>query len=390
MKTDVIIDDYSKNFSLYQQLQSFVSDYLGSLLKHNNLKVHSLTSRIKAAESLKAKVARPDKTYEKIHEIKDICALRVVTYFEDAIEQIASVIEANFKVDLTHSIDKRRILDSSQFGYNSLHYVVTLPSKVAAPPQLQGVPIEIQIRTILQHAWAEIEHDLGYKSEESVPSHIRRRFSRLAGLLEIADEEFVAIKKYLKSYEQDLSTRIAEKSQTVTIDALSLSSFIDSSVVDELDSLLAQELRICLEDNKFFIEYLIKILSFVGLKSICDIESAIYDNKGDLPNFISCYFKFTEKAWKFSSKNLDRFLRGYSLFFLGHLLAHKMHTLEIKKLETLSNFYQCLDYPNDKESAKRVASLFVETMRDQTRVHSNLPINRYTKGVSHENHDHQR
>ena len=374
MKTDVIIDDYSRYFSVYRELQTFASDYLESLLKHENLKVHSLTSRLKAPESLKAKVARPDKTYRKIHEIKDLCALRVVTYFEDAIELIASVIEANFQVDLAHSVDKRRILDSSQFGYSSLHYVVTLPNKTSIPARLQGIPFEIQIRTILQHAWAEIEHDLGYKSEESVPSHIRRRFSRLAGLLEIADEEFVAIKKYLKSYEQGLSTRIAEKSQTVSIDALSLSSFIDSPTVKKLDLYLAEELGICLEENKFFIEYLIKILSFVGLKSICDIESAIFENKNDLPAFISCYFKFTEKAWKFSSKNLDRFLKGYSLFFLGHLLAYKMHSLEIKKLETLSNFYQFLDYPNDKEAAKQVASLFVETMRKQTRAHSYLPI----------------
>ena len=374
MKTDVILDDYTNNFSIYQQLQSFVSDYLASLLKLHKLKVHSLTSRIKAPESLKAKILRPDKTYQNINEIKDLCALRVVTYFEDGIEQIASVIEANFQVDLSHSIDKRRILDSSQFGYISFHYLVTLPAKAAVPSDLLGIPIEIQIRTILQHAWAEIEHDLGYKSAESIPSHMRRKFSRLAGLLEIADEEFVAIKKYLRSYEQDLSTRIAQKSQSVSIDALSLSSFIDSEKVESLDDRIADNLGLCLEDDKFFIEYLIKILSFVGLKSICDIESAIDLYQDDLPDFVEVYFQFTQKAWKFNSKNLDRFLKGYSLFFLGHLLSYRMHTLEIKKLETLSQFYQRLDYPNNKELAKHIASLFVETMRNQSQPQPYSPI----------------
>ena len=369
MKTDVILDDYNSKFSIYQELQSFVSKYLAALLKHENLKVHSLTGRLKEPESLKSKVLRPDKTYQNINEIKDLCALRIVTYFEDAIEQIASVVEANFQVDLSHSIDKRRILDSSQFGYSSLHYVVTLPPKANAPAALLEIPFEIQIRTILQHAWAEIEHDLGYKSAESIPSHMRRKFSRLAGLLEIADEEFVAIKKYLKSYEQGLSIRIAEKSQSVTIDALSLSSFIEGEKVKNLDLCIAHNLGLELENNKFFLEYLIKILSFVGLKSICDIEFAVHQHKDDLPNFVENYFKFTEKAWKFNSKNLDRFLGGYSLFFLGHLLAYEMHTLEIKKLETLSRFYECLDYPGNKDQAKKIAGLFVETMRDQVKSH---------------------
>ena len=54
----------------------------------------------------------------------------------------------------------------------------------------EGLKCEIQIRSVLQHAWAEIEHDLGYKSELTIPKEVRRSFSRLAGLLELGDKEF--------------------------------------------------------------------------------------------------------------------------------------------------------------------------------------------------------
>jgi len=54
---------------------------------------------------------------------------------------------------------------------------------------------EIQVRTILQHAWAEIEHDLVYKSPADIPFRVRRRFASLAGLLEIADREFESLRQ---------------------------------------------------------------------------------------------------------------------------------------------------------------------------------------------------
>jgi hypothetical protein len=59
---------------------------------------------------------------------------------------------------------------------------------------------EIQARTVLEHAWAEIEHDLGYRSRDAVPDAVRRRLNRLAGLLELADQEFVAIRRELTDY----------------------------------------------------------------------------------------------------------------------------------------------------------------------------------------------
>lgn len=93
--------------------------------------------------------------------------------------------------------DKSDLLDKSQtVGYRSVHYVVHLNTSRLALPEysrFRGLVAEIQVRTILQHAWAEIEHDTRYKAVDVAPTAIARRFVALAGLLEIADREFQAL-----------------------------------------------------------------------------------------------------------------------------------------------------------------------------------------------------
>ena len=63
--------------------------------------------------------------------------------------------------------------------------ICSLPKDKGYPEELTEYTFEIQFRTVLQHAWAEIEHDLGYKTEFGIPLDVRREFSRVAGLLEI-------------------------------------------------------------------------------------------------------------------------------------------------------------------------------------------------------------
>src|SRR5205085_6657438 len=85
-----------------------------------------------------------------------------------------------------------------------------------------GLKVEIQTRSILQHAWAEIEHDIGYKRASGLPSAFQRRFSRLAGLLEMADQEFVSINSELRKYRLTLWGEIKASPGSVSIDSLSL------------------------------------------------------------------------------------------------------------------------------------------------------------------------
>ena len=95
-------------------------------------------------------------------------------------------------------------------GYESYHFVVDLgESRVALTEYsaYKGKVVEIQVRTILQHAWAEIEHDIQYKSVDELPAEIGQRFMELAGIIAISDREFQAI-----ANAHEVVVRAAEKS----------------------------------------------------------------------------------------------------------------------------------------------------------------------------------
>ena len=161
--------------------------------------------------------------------------------FSDDVDKIAKVIQDEFEVDEVNSVDKREILDPDRFGYLSLHYVIKLNDKRISLPEykrFKDLKIEIQIRSILQHAWAEIEHDLGYKSKHSVPRKVRRNFSRLASLLELADEEFDKIREMLIDYKQIIKEEIRNEPANVLLDIETLKRLISekNSIVARIDA----------------------------------------------------------------------------------------------------------------------------------------------------------
>lgn len=87
------------------------------------------------------------------------------------------------------------------------------------------------MRTILQHAWAEIEHDIQYKSVETIPSLIRRRFMSLAGLLEIADREFQAIQNEDEQLRQEARISVVEgQLEKVEITPDALKAYLDKTL----------------------------------------------------------------------------------------------------------------------------------------------------------------
>jgi putative GTP pyrophosphokinase len=214
MNTNEILKEYDKKQDLYGEFTATIEKLLLDLLNRYQIRVLSVTSRIKTRESLENKINIESRKYLNLDKVTDICGLRIITYYPDEIDSVCSLITNEFYIDLKNSVDKRALLDPDRFGYLSVHYIVKLNNDrlhLTEYRKFADFKAEIQVRSILQHAWAEIEHDLGYKKKNAIPAPIRRRFSRLAGLLELADNEFVHIRNELSDYTNSMTQMILAK-----------------------------------------------------------------------------------------------------------------------------------------------------------------------------------
>lgn len=170
-----------------------------------------IESRAKTVMSFAEKaVRRWPKLKDPVNQLTDLAGARVITQTQDEVERFSRFIRDHFVIDEANSEDKRIGLGTSEFGYLSVHYIVQFKSDadthgilgVAIPAALvkAGLKAEIQVRTMLQHAWASISHDSLYKNQFRPPAEWMREMNRLAARLEEADRNFAEFVARLDHY----------------------------------------------------------------------------------------------------------------------------------------------------------------------------------------------
>ena len=272
-----IVEEYSASRGSYEDCLNYVENTVKNIIKSESINVHEIIGRVKTVESLSGKVGR--KTYNNLTDITDLCGIRIITYFNDDVDKIASIIDQEFEVDIANTIDKRKSEDPTKFGYVSLHYVVSLKEENSSPilySKFKHIKLEIQIRTVMQHAWAEIEHDLGYKSKEDIPDQYRRQFARLAGLIELADDNFVQLKNNIINYEREVKEKLVNLKVELSIDRSTLVTYIkeDEFYVNSLNEIEKSLGNVKVKTNvdNAKLSTLIQRSKVLGLKTIGDID----------------------------------------------------------------------------------------------------------------------
>ncbi len=286
----LILNQYDESAGDYQRLAQSIESLVGQIIKSINIDEVRITSRVKDRSSLSDKLDRPDKfdKYKTLTDITDICGIRVTTFTQEVAQTVVEELRKHFIIDEENSVDKSKQQEDDRFGYRSTHLVVSLRKNRCGLIEnfgLSGLKAEIQVRTVLQDAWASLDWKLRYKSKVEVPREIRRKLYRISALLEAADDAFSDINSIVHDLRESYSEKIDEKNNEIPINRESLSLYIEKSArfSDLSSKMTASGVRF---DKSISINsdspwtYLINSLETAGISTLSQLDERL-DMVGD-------------------------------------------------------------------------------------------------------------
>jgi putative GTP pyrophosphokinase len=277
MDVEEVKEEFERRKRDFSSLEEEARFILQAAIKKNKIKTHSMPSRVKDLSSFLEKAKRKE-SVRPFDEIRDIVGLRVVCLFLSDIPLIAQVIRESFTV--LSEDDKIEGPELSSFGYMSLHFIAEMRKEYKGPryDSLTGIPLEIQVRTILMDAWANVSHYLAYKTDIDVPTHLRRDFNALSGLFYVADSHFELFFKSSKASGEKMiqlasSSRPAISEQEINLD--SMTAYLRARLPDRKQS------------NTEDVSQLVKELSEAGYRTIGQVDDILNRAAPALPAFES-------------------------------------------------------------------------------------------------------
>ncbi|MBN1892974.1 hypothetical protein JW906_00685 [bacterium] len=212
--------EYTKELSHYQTFREVLDRIFRKAFP-----AAVVQGRVKEIPSFAEKATRRQDRYpDPVHMFTDLCGMRIIVPTYDQVAVVREFIETRFHV--IEFDDKTERLSEEEFGYRDMHFIIQLREdrnlnlSEKELSQIGERKAEIQVRTVLQHAWAEILHDRIYKTAISVPVQWRREANRLAALLEKADESFSGLADALDSQTAAYEVCLPEPKRKMEIEAL--------------------------------------------------------------------------------------------------------------------------------------------------------------------------
>lgn len=192
---------------ILNELQQKIKIILNKISIHPTIKV-----RVKSFESYYNKILSRvhSQTQDQIYNITDILGMRIILPFLEDLKKIEALIREKLQVV---EIERKGSHHSfKEFGYESTHFLIKVPSEILLQFQVKpDLVYEVQLRTILQEAWAEVEHELVYKGEFTpFDEHLKRKLAALNANLTLSDIIFQEI----RDYQQQLRTQLKKRRES--------------------------------------------------------------------------------------------------------------------------------------------------------------------------------
>ena len=275
----LILEEYRDMQPVFATMKEVVLTELQKCLSRFNILVTAVEARIKSEDSLVGKLQLKGHKYRTLGDLTDIMGARIITFYSDEVDKIAALMEDLFEIDRENSVDKRKMHELNSFGYMSLHYICRIPRKLyhdPAHPEINEYRFELQMRTALQHVWANINHDTGYKSGVEVPVEHLRNLTRLAGMLELADDEFSRIRRQITDYRRKVQTLVSSGNfDEVGLNGDTFRSYLAIHPFERLTNRIAAINQAeVMQDAP--LGYL-KVLQGLGFKTLGDVEKLKHD-----------------------------------------------------------------------------------------------------------------
>ncbi|WP_372009194.1 GTP pyrophosphokinase family protein [Paenibacillus chitinolyticus] len=270
---DEILQWFIQNRPIYTNLANKVESIIKEVLDAEGITYYSISSRAKEIDSF-IKKASKDKYNDPIRQIQDLAGIRVITFVKSEVIRCCEAIKPLFNIDEANSVDKGRELGSDKVGYRSVHYVATLTDERLVLPEyklFKDLTFEIQVRTILEHAWADIAHDRSYKFMGDFPPEydIERRFALASATLELVDREFDSIAATLDKYEHETERKTKRGELDIPINSTSLGNYLLLTLREYINQGI-----ISTTFNGGEVEVIEELLSF-GVNTIFELDQII-------------------------------------------------------------------------------------------------------------------
>ncbi|WP_319562969.1 hypothetical protein [Marispirochaeta sp.] len=303
-----IVQGYKRKYKAIEIATRKLTELTTTIISSESIQTHAILGRTKSIDSYAKKVERYDRLEDNI---TDYIGLRIITYVQSDADKVCNIIEKEFSIDEKNCINKNNDLGADKIGYRSIHYIAKLKedrTELVEYKDMKEYCFEIQVRTLLQHAWAEIEHDRKYKFSGVLPLSIQRRLNLVSAVLEVADNEFNAIAQEFDVYYNSIESDIRNKKYDAEINSTTLFEYIKQNYQKYFKN--SNWVKLFQENNEEMINELIDygvhtINELTQLEKVDYFNKIIYSNHeqtfiGILRDLmiINDYKRYFKKAWK--------------------------------------------------------------------------------------------